>query len=78
MNNPNQHQNDQTTPQTPNQQRPPTDNERKGGPEQSQDDKVRRSNLAGDQDTEAPVDTESVDTEEGPSSTDRGTSTERH
>jgi hypothetical protein len=46
----------QTNPKSPSQQRPPTDNERKGGPEQ--DDKVHRSNLAGDQDVDEPVETE--------------------
>jgi hypothetical protein len=41
---------------SPNQQRPPTGNERKGGSEQNE--KIRRSNLAGDQDTDEPVETE--------------------
>jgi hypothetical protein len=43
---------------SPNQQRPPTDNDRRSGPEQSE--KEHRSNLAGDQDTD-----EAVETEEG-------------
>ena len=48
---------DQNTAQrSPNQQKPPTDNERKSGSEQSE--KAHRSNLAGDQDTDEPVETE--------------------
>lgn len=46
----------QKTQQSPNQQKPVTDNERKSGTEQSE--KAHRSNLAGDQDTDEPVDTE--------------------
>jgi hypothetical protein len=45
-----------TSPQSPNQQKPPADNERKSGTEQSE--KAHRSNLAGDQDTDEPVETE--------------------
>lgn len=48
--------NEPVEPQSPTHQRPPTDNERRGGTEQ--DEKVRRSNLAGDEDTDDPVETE--------------------
>jgi len=41
---------------SPSQQRPPTDNERKSGTEQDQ--RERRSNLAGDQDVDDPIETE--------------------
>ena len=44
------------SPKAPSTQRPPTDNERKSGPEQSE--KEHRSNLAGDQDVDDPVETE--------------------
>jgi hypothetical protein len=47
---------------SPNQQDPPTDNERTGGNEKNEknekDEKIRRSNQAGDQDVDEPVDTE--------------------
>lgn len=52
---------------SPNQQDPPTDNERSGGNERNE--KIRRSNQAGDQDVDEPVDTEEGKSQSGPDGT---------
>jgi hypothetical protein len=50
---------DEPERQTKPEERPLTDNERRRSPEQDQNDKVRRSNQAGDQDVDDTDDNES-------------------